>query len=189
MQIWTFDHKLKLSLWPQSGIQDTNVDPLCVYSWGSKPHSNTCLQSFNVDSLSLLKSAGLMKLSATTLINCSSAAWSPSDAGISMKRRGRLSVSLRRQSQCESYYQEGARNVKPTRPILTKYRSICWNTKKNCTTSFSVVKVWRELFIVVPPLTNESSLYICLLVSTWFAIQSFNTPEMHTTAVVIVSLL
>lgn len=39
---------------------------------------------------------------------------------------------------------------------------------------------------MVLPLTNESSLVMCLLVSTWFAIQAFNTEEMHTTAVVIV---
>lgn len=128
---WTSDHKWKLSIWPHSGIQVTNTDPLCVYSWGAKPHSNTCQQSFNVDCFSVLTSAGLMRLSATTLINC----WcscAASDAWISMKRRGRLvclSVDRVSVSLITSCVEEDARNVKPTRPILTKYRSIRWKPK------------------------------------------------------------
>lgn len=104
---WTSDHKWKLSKWPQSGMQETNTNALCVNSWGAKPHSKKCLQSFNVDSSSVLMSVGLMRLSTMTLINCwcPCVAWSPSDAGISMKRHGRLSVSLCRQSQYEPYYQ------------------------------------------------------------------------------------
>lgn len=52
-----------------------------------------------------------------------------------------------------------------------------------------MVEVRGKLLVVVPPLTNESSLVMCLPVSTWFAIQAFNTQEMHTTAAVIVGLL
>lgn len=106
---WIFDHKWKLSIGQQFVIQETNTITLCLYSrgGGGKPHSNTCLQSFNVDSLSVLTAVGLMRLSTTTLINCwcLCAAWSLSDPGISIKRRGRLSVALCRRSQCESYYQ------------------------------------------------------------------------------------
>lgn len=83
---------------------------------------------------------------------------------------------------------EGARNFKPKHPILTKYTGVRWE-QYNDTPRVCAVEVWSKLLVVVPPLTNESSLVMCLLVSTWVAIQAFNTQEMHTTAVVIVGLL
>lgn len=82
---------------------------------------------------------------------------------------------------------EGARNFKPKHPILTKNSVRC--EQCNDTPRVCVVEVRSKLLVVVPPLTNESSLVMCLPVSTWFAIQAFNTQEMHTTAAVIVGLL